>query len=39
MFAVRHTMDENYYKVEYCPFCGDELDLDEGIEFDEDFDE
>ena len=24
-FKVAHIMDENYYRVEYCVFCGAEL--------------
>ena len=32
MFAVKHTMDEKFYSPEYCPFCGDELELEEQLE-------
>lgn len=40
MFAVRHTMDEKFYKTEFCPFCGDELDVEEELDLDygEEFD-
>jgi hypothetical protein len=24
-FKVAHTMDESYYRIEYCVFCGNEL--------------
>ena len=23
-----HNMDDDYYQVKYCPFCGEELDED-----------
>ena len=26
-FRLKHTMDDSYYKVVYCPFCGEELRL------------
>ena len=39
MFAVRHAMDKQFYKEEYCPFCGDELDLEDILEYDEEFEE
>lgn len=25
VFTVMHTMDEHFYEVEVCPFCGSEL--------------
>jgi len=21
-FQIKHSMDENYYRIVYCPFCG-----------------
>ena len=24
-FQIKHSMDENYYRVVHCPFCGDDL--------------
>lgn len=39
MFTVKHTMDEKFYSPEYCPFCGDELDIEDGLEIDQDFEE
>jgi len=32
MFTVKHTMDEKFYSPEYCPFCGEELELEEQLE-------
>jgi len=28
VFKLRHDMDEAYYPIQYCPFCGCELDED-----------
>ena len=27
-FKINHNMDDEYYQVKYCPFCGEELDED-----------
>ena len=24
-FRIKHSLDDNYYKERYCPFCGEEL--------------
>jgi hypothetical protein len=29
-FQIKHSMDENYYKILYCPFCG--VGLNEDLE-------
>lgn len=34
LFWVEHDMDEKYYPVTNCPFCGDELDIEEELELD-----
>lgn len=34
LFWVEHDMDKNYYPVTHCPFCGDELDIEEELELD-----
>lgn len=34
MFAVEHDMNDHYYPVEFCPFCGSALDLEETIDDD-----
>ena len=38
-FKVQHDMIEHYYSVEYCPFCGEELELEEELEITYDEDE
>ena len=40
-FSIKHNMENRLYKIEYCPFCGEELnneEMEDEIEFD-DFDE
>ncbi len=27
-FKINHNMDDEYYEIKYCPFCGEELDED-----------
>ena len=34
-FKINHNMDEEYYQVKFCPFCGEELDE----EYEDDLDE
>jgi hypothetical protein len=29
-------MDESYYKVEFCPFCGDTIDEESNFDQDDD---
>ena len=33
-FKIRHEMDDTYYEVNFCPFCGSDIENDE--EFDND---
>lgn len=38
-FRIKHSMDENYYRTSYCPFCSEELqeELEDEVEdWDED---
>lgn len=35
MFSVQHDMDNHYYRVAYCPFCGSEVEQEEELEFDD----
>ena len=35
VFKLRHDMDESYYKVEFCPFCGDTIDEESNFDQDE----
>lgn len=34
-FKLRHDMDEDYYEVNFCPFCGSSID-EEQDEVEED---
>ena len=38
-FNIKYDMDETHYVVEFCPFCGIELDDEEEYEFDDEEDE
>ena len=29
VFKISHELDENYYKVTHCPFCGTAMDEEE----------
>ncbi len=37
-FKIKHSMDSSLYKIEYCPFCGNQINNDEEY-IDEDFGE
>jgi len=28
---IKHEMDDIIYEVRFCPFCGEELELEEGL--------
>lgn len=34
LFSVDHSMDDKYYVVEWCPFCGDELEIEDSMDDD-----
>jgi len=38
-FILRHDMDDEHYRIEYCPFCGESLDSEEEYEFEDEEDE
>lgn len=38
-FTIRHDMDDDHYRLEYCPFCSEALEDDEDYEYDIDEDE
>ena len=40
-FSIKHNMDKRLYKIEHCPFCGEEHEQieEENIEYDEDWNE
>lgn len=31
-FKLKHEMDESYYEVNFCPFCGSDIDEEESEE-------
>ena len=38
-YQIRHSLDEHYYKLSYCPFCGEPMideELEDEIECEED---
>ena len=37
VFSIKHSMDDYYYRVTYCIFCGTELldDLEDEIEWED----
>ncbi len=37
-FKIKHTMDEAYYEISFCPFCGEDLedDYEDDIEWEDD---
>jgi uncharacterized CHY-type Zn-finger protein len=37
-FKIQHEMDDHFYSVKHCPFCGDSLNSENEDEI-EDFDE
>ena len=39
VFEVSHELDPQYYNIEFCPFCGNELEDEETFEFLDPFEE
>jgi DNA-directed RNA polymerase subunit RPC12/RpoP len=39
VFKINHDLDENYYKVIHCPFCGTEMDGEDDRYEEEGYDE
>ena len=33
-FLLKHSMEERFYTIKYCPFCGEEFSQDEKLEDD-----
>ena len=31
-FKIKHTQDESYYDVNFCPFCGAQIDEEQETE-------
>jgi len=40
-FRIKHDMSGRLYKVEFCPFCGDELneELEDELDYDEEYED
>lgn len=38
-FIIKHSMDDVQYRVQYCPFCGEFLDVEESYDFDDEEEE
>ena len=36
VFKIKHDLEEDYYKVSYCPFCGEEFDNEQEFDYEED---
>ena len=34
-FKLKHSLEESYYEVNFCPFCGGEIDNEEEEESDD----
>jgi hypothetical protein len=39
VFKINYDLDENYYKVTHCPFCGTEMDGEDDRYEEEGYDE
>lgn len=31
-FEIKHDLEERYYKVSFCPFCATEIELEDDLE-------
>jgi hypothetical protein len=38
VFKINYDLDDHYYKVTHCPFCGADMDEDQQDEYEEDED-
>ena len=36
VFKISHDMDDQYYVVEHCPFCGSAMDEDQKDDYEDD---
>jgi hypothetical protein len=34
-FSVKHNLDEEYYEIAYCIFCGENIEEDSIIDYEE----
>jgi hydrogenase maturation factor HypF (carbamoyltransferase family) len=37
-YQIKHDMEERYYTVSFCPFCGAETDLMDDLEDEDEYD-
>lgn len=37
VYRLGHDLDTDYYKVEFCPFCGDPIDAEENFDVEDDY--
>ena len=36
---IEHEQTHTFYTIKYCPFCGEELELEEEFELDDEFEQ
>ena len=36
-YTIQHDMEEKYYKITYCPFCGESICNNEDFMYDEEY--
>ena len=36
---IAHEQEHSFYEIKYCPFCGEELELEEELILDDDFEQ
>ena len=37
--VIEHEMEHHFYEIKFCPFCGEELELEEELEINDPFEE
>jgi hypothetical protein len=37
VFKINYDLDEDYYKVKFCPFCSSEMDEDQQDDYEEEY--
>ena len=35
VFRIKYDMDDHYYRVSHCPFCGEQLDQEDNYDIEE----
>jgi len=36
-YTIQYDMEEEYYKITYCPFCGESISNNEDVMYDEEY--